>query len=93
MMQPDLVIPMARTTDPATSHAAAKRVRGEAITHRNRIMAALRERPMTVKEIADATGLTQYAASKRLPELQRLGLAGPTGEEREGCRVWSALEP
>ena len=93
MMQLDLVIPMARTTDPRTSHAAASRAASTAPTHRNIIMAALRDRPMTVKEIADATGLTQYAASKRLPELQRLGLAGPTGEEREGCRVWSALEP
>ena len=84
-----LPFPATRRRDPATSHAAAAKAAAVAPSHRNIIADCLREHgPLTVKQIAERTGLTQYAASKRLPELERLGLAEPTGEVIDGCRVW-----
>ena len=82
-----LPLPRARKTDPATSHAAANKAAHIAPSQRNIIADALRE-PGTVKDVAERTGLTQYAVSKRLPELQRMGLIVATGVEREGCREW-----
>lgn len=83
-----LVVPLARRTDPATSHAAANRAAFIAPSQRNIIAAALAYEPGTVKMIADRTGLSQYAVSKRLPELERMGLIELTGREIEGCREW-----
>ena len=92
MNQLCLILPLARRTDPATSHAAVNKAAAVAPSHRNIIADCLREHgPLTVKQIAERTGLTQYAASKRLPELERLGLAEPTGEVIDGCRQWRAL--
>ena len=81
-------LPIARRTDPQTSKAAVARVASVAPSHRNIIAAAIASIPMTVKEVARFTGLTQYAVSKRLPELERMGLIVQTGVEREGCREW-----
>ncbi len=86
-----LVVPLARRTDPATSHAAANRAASIAPSQRNIIAAALAYEPGTVKMIADRTGLSQYAVSKRLPELERMGLIRLTGREIDGCREWRAL--
>ena len=83
-----LVVPLARRTDPATSHAAANKAASIAPSHRNIIAAALRYEPATVKTISDRCGLSQYAVSKRLGEMQRLGLIELTGRELDGCREW-----
>lgn len=82
-----LPAPRARRRDPATSHKAAARAQSVAPSHRNIIAAAL-ETPGTVKDVAARTGLSQYAASKRLAELAAMGLIRLTGQEREGCREW-----
>ena len=82
-----LQFPASRKTDPSTSHAAANRARGFAVSHRNRIMAAL-DTPGTAHEIAERCGLLAHQVLKRLPECQRLGLAEPTGVERNGAREW-----
>ena len=82
-----LSLPRSRRSDPKTSKAAASRAAKIAPSQRNIIADALRE-PGTVKDVAERTGLTQYAVSKRLPELQRMGLIVATGVEREGCREW-----
>ena len=82
-----LVLPLARRTDPATSHAAANKAASIAPSQRNIIAAAL-STPGTVKQISDRCGLSQYAVSKRLPELQRMGLIELTGREIDGCREW-----
>ena len=83
-----LVVPLARRTDPATSHAAANKAASIAPSQRNIIAAALACEPGTVKAISDRCGLSQYAVSKRLPELQRMGLIELTGREIDGCREW-----
>lgn len=81
--------PAARRTDPATSKRAAVQAGTFAESHRGRILAAL-ERPGTIKELAARTGIDHVAVARRMGELQRAEppLAQPTGEVREGCRVW-----
>lgn len=81
-------IPQARRTDPLTSHAAAKKAAPIAPSHRNIIAAALAYEPATVKMISERCGLSQYAVSKRLPEMERMGLIKLTGREIDGCREW-----
>ena len=88
---------LARNSDPATSHAAAARVPEFAPTHAGRILRCLSYHGrLTVDEIAYCTGLKSQAINKRLPELQRMGLAAPVKDllrpSDSGCmaRVWSA---
>lgn len=73
-------VPLARRSDPATSHAAAEasaEFRGE---HQTKIIEALRwYGPMGKTGIAKTSGLDHIAVARRLPELQRKGLAKPTG--------------
>lgn len=73
------VFAAARASDPATSHAAARRapVRG----HRRIVLDSLAAGPAGQTEIARRTGLTVAAVSKRLPELRRAGLVERTGRE------------
>ena len=85
-----LPLPVARRTDPKVSHEAAAKAASIAPSHRNIIAAALRYSPGTVKQISDRCGLSQYAVSKRLPELERMGLIELTGRELEGCREWKS---
>lgn len=80
--------PRARRRDPATSHEAAARAEGMAVNHRNRIIAALTE-PSTIKELAARLGdIDHVAVARRMSELEELGVAKPTAERRQGCRVW-----
>ena len=85
-----LPLPVARRSDPATSHAAAAKAASIAPSHRNIIMDALRVYPGTVYSLEAVTGLDAHRIGKRLIELQRLGLAEPTGEVIDGCREWRA---
>ena len=86
-----LPFPATRRRDPATSHAAAAKAAAVAPSHRNIIAASLRANgAQTVKGIADSTGLSQYAVSKRIVEMQRMGLIELTGRELQGCREWRA---
>lgn len=92
MNQLCLIIPLARRSDPQTSHNAAAKAAPIAPTHRNIIAACIRDHgQLTVKEIADRTDLSQYAVSKRMVELERLAIIAPTGDERDGCRVWAVI--
>lgn len=83
-------LPLARKSDPYTSKQAANKAAKIAPSQRNIIAAAL-STPGTVKAISDRCGLSQYAVSKRLPELQRMGLIELTGREIDGCREWRKL--
>lgn len=52
--------------------------------------------PLTPEEISNLLGFEPYAIRKRLPELQEMGLAEPTGEIRPTSsgrwqRVWRAV--
>lgn len=87
---------LARKSDPQTSHQAAARVHEFAGGHREQILACLkRHGSLTVDEIAKRTRLQSQAINKRLPELERAGLARPTGGTRLSAsgrpeRVWYA---
>lgn len=88
---------LARNTDPETSHMAAQRVREFAVTHQGDILRILSLKgPMTVDQIANESGLPSQAVNKRLPEMQRLGLAMPINgmlrlsASGRMARVWSA---
>lgn len=89
---------LARSTDPWTSHAAAKASEKFANSHITRIYNALENSSLTAKEIGLITGLTVVQVDRRLPEMQRLGLAKVvTVDEvmlvRDGYRVWARIEP
>jgi DNA-binding transcriptional ArsR family regulator len=70
----------ARRTDPPTSHAAA--ARAPVSEHCRRILDALASGPAGQSGIAERTGLSVAAVSKRLPELRRAGLVERDGETR-----------
>ena len=86
-----LILPLARRTDPATSHAAVNKAARIAPSQRNIIADALRDGPATVRELERRTGLAAHAIGKRMIELERLGFAAPTGVERHGMREWRKL--
>lgn len=75
-------IALARHSDPATSKAAAKRVKG--VTLESLVLKALEFRNMTGKEIAVHTGVPLNSVTPRLAPLRRKGLiyayAGRGGE-------------
>ena len=94
MTQPDLFSAMTRTTDPETSHAAARRT--DRAEGKRRVLAFLNARSgeaFTDHEIAEATGMDKGSASKRRLDLQRDGLvefAGAWGTTPTGssARKW-----
>lgn len=71
----------ARRRDPSTSKAAAAKadeIRGD---HHARILEALRAiGPAGKDRIGKRVGISGVAVARRLSELERLGLARPTGE-------------
>ena len=78
----------ARTTDPATSKAAAASVDAQPMID---VLATLYERysrigfgGMTAEEAADAAGFDPWAVSKRVSDLIRQGIIAPTGRTRPG---------
>lgn len=78
----------ARRTDPATSHAAARRapVRG----HCRLVLEALAAGPAGQTAIAARCGLLPHQVNKRLADLAKAGLVELTGRRVEaGCeREW-----
>lgn len=78
----------ARSTDPASSHQAARRVTasGKADAHCQVCLEAVIAVPgRTSAEIAKATGLERHEAARRLSDLKARGLARQ-GEQRP-CRT------
>ena len=86
MNQPDLF--HARRTDPETSHVAMRRLSQKAPRQMDKILSVL-TKPMTPREIADASGI-DYVAVQRLGksmERQRL-IFRSERIVRDGMRVW-----
>lgn len=87
----------ARTTDPETSHEAARSMLGVAEGQQAELLAAVKRLGETTTEDAgDDAGLTYHQASRRMPELVRLGVVEPTGETRKNrsgrrARVFRAV--
>jgi hypothetical protein len=77
----------ARKHDPQVSHDAAKRVElGKAQLQRSCIYDALKKcGPLTVKQLEFFAGFKAHEIGKRIGEIE--GIA-PTGEVRNGSRVW-----
>ena len=76
----------ARNTDPSTSHEAADKVGEFAHAHYYQILHALLDHgPLGKDGIAKMANMNSredgVAVSRRLPELQKMGLVSPTGEK------------
>jgi predicted ArsR family transcriptional regulator len=87
---------LARSVDPATSKKAAARVKDFSSTFCAKIYEELKKRDGTFEELAARTGLRPDQVWRRLPDLQKMGLAIPTNQERAGQsgraqRVWAVL--
>lgn len=92
MNQLSLTLPMARATDPHTSHKAAERAKVFAPSHAQRIEWAMQlHGDLTAEEIAYWSGLTVVQVCRRLPEASRFKVVTKDGQpvERDGFRVWS----
>jgi hypothetical protein len=79
---------LARSTDPETSHEAAREhVRsGAQAAQKATVLEALRRLGrVTSAELAQAAGLDRYMVARRLPDLSRDGRAAQDGERE--CRV------
>lgn len=89
--------PLARRSDPITSHMAAANATEFKGGHAARILACLQAGgPATAHELADQTGLTVVQIDRRLPELARSGkvhVCSVNGapQIRAGARVWEAV--
>ena len=84
-IQADLFRPRARTSDPVTSHQAARSMRAAAQAQRDQIMGTLRERPdgLTNDELDQLYGWRAGTASRRTTELLAAGLIARDGTERQ----------
>lgn len=87
---------LTRATDPGTSQEAALHAVEHAADHCGRVLVALRRLGGTAgaEQIARACGLEPYQTRKRLADVERLGLAHPTGDTRITAsgrreRLWS----
>lgn len=69
----------ARTSDPPTSHAAARAAGGLRSDHQRRILEALALGPAGASGIASRCGLVPHQVNKRLTELARTGTIVETG--------------
>jgi hypothetical protein len=80
----------ARRTDPQTSHDAAKRVeQGKAEFQRHDIISCInRYGGCTMLEVQNYIGWPKHELLKRVGEVA--GIA-PTGEKRNGFRVWGLI--
>ncbi len=81
----------ARTTDPATSHAAM--TVAAAATLSATVLNTLRKHgPCTTHELAALTGLAVVTVSPRIAPLRRRNLVVDTGDRRDKRAVWALAE-
>lgn len=91
------ITPRARQSDPTTSHIAAASMAGIAVSHADRILAALElSGPQTIYELADRTGLDHVGVARRMKDLERAQAAERVPNETRlspngrPCTVWRA---
>jgi len=90
--------PLARSTDPSTSHGAADQAKALQAQHQRVIVACLLEHgPLGKDGIAARTRLTGVAVARRCTELERAGLIRDTGRKAKSTagrdeRVWEAVD-
>lgn len=68
---------------------AANKAAAFAVSHRNIIAAALDKGPANIYELGVRCQLSHVAVARRMIELERMKLAHPTDEKRDGCRLWA----
>ena len=91
MIVQTIPFPRARRADPMTSHMAAASARPAQLTHIDAIRSALvRHGAGTIEDIAHWTALSPVQVARRLPDMQKVGLAAPNGEH--GLSVCGRLE-
>ena len=77
------VLPLARLSDPATSHEAAEAQRSKLTEAHQTVLSVLQERPCTGPELVVILAhWRNNTAAKRLSDLKRLGRVVATGERR-----------
>lgn len=90
--------PRARSTDPETSHAAARAIPSKAAREATEVLTALRANPgCTSRELAAKAGGDRYVYARRLPELRDAGLAENSTvrmccESGRQAMTWRAVE-
>ena len=95
--QPAGIQPLARRSDPQTSKDAAKSAADFASSHCGIILSALKKYgPAGKTRLAARTQISDVAVARRLADLQKQGLAEPTGEteingKNRQERIWRAL--
>jgi len=85
---------LARNSDPSTSHEAADSLDSTTLdTHRRMILDCLRESPrgLTGDAIEARLGWPNCRATRRLPELFRMGLVRPEGRAKTRSNRWARL--
>lgn len=89
--------PVARLTDPTTSHDATPSAVSRK-THMAALLEAIKAQPCTTEEAAAAAGITPWqVATKRTADLKNVGSIRDSGERRRGSSgrlaiVWEANE-
>lgn len=85
-----LALPLARNTDPATSHRAAARAREFVASDEGRILGQLHGRAsLTYREIAALAKMEPVAVARRMKGLERKGCVRRDGE-RGNMTCWRA---
>ena len=93
----ELPSPMARNSDPDTSHEAARSMHVAAGTHRGMILRYLEEHGASTGDAIDeALGWRHATANRRLPELRKMNLiemSDQTAVTRSGrrARMWRII--
>jgi hypothetical protein len=87
---------LARSADPNTSKQAAMRVNEFGKNMCIKIYNELKKGEGTYEQIAHRCGLLPSQTCRRLPDLQKIGLAEPTEKEIKGSsgrfqRIWKAI--
>jgi len=88
----------ARTTDPGTSHAAARSIEGEEASRMEKlVLQVLLENPegLTTHEMVPLVGLPYESVTPRIAPLVRKNMVENSGSRRRGsrkrmCIVWRA---
>ena len=90
--------PLARSTDPVTSHLSAARfTASRRQSQKSRILAAVEALPLhTSAEIAAKTGIDRYVVARRLPDLRTDGKVRNRGsrvctQTGERALVWERV--
>lgn len=76
--------PVARSTDPETSHIAERLITSRRPSQMLRLLAAYGTQPLTDEEASIITGVRHQSATKRCADLRNGGLIEPTGDTALG---------